>query len=273
MNNPDFVTVEVGDLVADTIQPDRGLSVVTEVRPEIQTVPILDFDKNRSLRMGYMPGTTREPLDVVGSMPLGEIVLGMMRGAELKAISPEQYEEALCSLQAAKALGPVRRPRLPNEEFTAHPGKQPPLRNVLISIIPKPSEDMAASREAAFLIEREVWGKSSPTEDNIDRAVGSMENRTTVGIRSTSGRLLAAGALQPTRDNPTTECFITDVATDRNYRGRGLGKTVMAMLEKLAREKKINKLLLTAIDEEAAGFYEHLKYVKEGGHYVKPLKD
>ena len=54
--------------------------------------------------------------------------------------------------------------------------------------------------------------------------------------------------------------LISAVASDRNFRGKGLGKiTVMSMVDELINENK--KVYVIALNESAQGFYEHLGFI------------
>lgn len=58
--------------------------------------------------------------------------------------------------------------------------------------------------------------------------------------------------------------FIDQLIIKYNYRGKGIGKTLMEAAEKLAHKKRIHKIYLkTGIDWKAVGFYESLGYKKE----------
>ncbi len=58
----------------------------------------------------------------------------------------------------------------------------------------------------------------------------------------------------------TKNCaLISAVASDRNFRGKGLGKiTVMSMVDELINENK--RVYVIALNESAQGFYEHLGF-------------
>ena len=53
--------------------------------------------------------------------------------------------------------------------------------------------------------------------------------------------------------------LISAVASDKRFRGTGLGKkTVLSMIDELINEKK--KVFIVALNESAEGFYEHLGF-------------
>jgi len=259
--------VRVGDLVVCGEQEDAPVGVVTEVRPQLHVASILDAcDGETGLRLA-LPGTVYDPVEVIGSIPLSDIVMGFMR--RLKEPSAFDYDRGLREFQEAYNAGPVEYPRLQLGGFE-HSGHEKPTTSPATAIIEltKPGDAPELAREVALFIFKELGKIPNPSEEDLAIVLGQMEQRTTVATFG-GDQLLATGQIQPLF--PTREGFIGNVVVSSASRGTGLGRVLVESLEDVARNANLITVSTIPLDEVAAGFWEHLGYQEDGYAHTKSL--
>jgi GNAT superfamily N-acetyltransferase len=126
-------------------------------------------------------------------------------------------------------------------------------------LIPQTEEELNAYYKLRFEILRKPWGQPEDSvrdewEDNSVHVLLVLEDHTA----------LATGRLQL---NSEEEGQIRSMAVKDGYQGRGLGSAVLKFIEEIARERKLNRIILDA-REKAIGFYEKHGYSPCGKSYT-----
>ena len=116
-------------------------------------------------------------------------------------------------------------------------------------------DDPELAQEAASLFFREFQDDPDPEPEELERMLNAMEHRITVIARDDGGEILAVGGLEYDGDKGE----IVDVATSSDNRKQGLGRSVIGLLERIARDKGIKELSLFSFTSTRA-FYDKLGY-------------
>ena len=142
------------------------------------------------------------------------------------------------------------------------------IMEVNVTEIPKPSEEPRLAREAAQLIIDELCDDDYSASSDVDRQVSQMEPRRTVAAIDQEGVILATGGLKRVTSK---EARIVDVVTAPEHRSKGIGKRVMSLLEKLARDEGYHELEVYPLPL-ARRFYRELEFQSTNGPlFTKPL--
>ena len=111
------------------------------------------------------------------------------------------------------------------------------------------------ARASALLIEHEVWGYTNPSEEQLD----SVLLRHIIAAHDEAGNVMAAGALAPLDSG---EHVITELGTARQHRGEGLGREIVELLEKRAKELGATSVSLYALEGSKSFFSEVVGYTE-----------
>lgn len=115
---------------------------------------------------------------------------------------------------------------------------------------PKTKEEFEAYYDLRFRVLREPWGQPRGSEKD------ELEDKAVYVMACEAGKVIGCGRLHL---NSKEEAQIRYMAVDGKYRGKGVGKSILAGLENKAREKKTKYIVLNSRDT-AVGFYERNGY-------------
>lgn len=133
----------------------------------------------------------------------------------------------------------------------------------------KSTENPNLAREAA-LLSMQLRGKDyRPEAWEIRERVTHIDSMVTVV--ATDGEEVAAIGTLGIPEPPTTSGEINILVVALGYRGAGLGRDIIALLEEKAQEKGLQKIQVQS-SYEAKDFYRHLGYrLIAGADFVKTL--
>lgn len=128
---------------------------------------------------------------------------------------------------------------------------------VTLDVLPKPKDDPQLARDAALFIFKETYNELDPTDRDVDSVLSDMASRTTVVALDADRHILAIGGLAKT-DRPD-KGEIVEVATVLDRQREGLGRSVIGLLEAIAKGQRVNRLEVHSL-RGAVKFYEKLGY-------------
>lgn len=123
-------------------------------------------------------------------------------------------------------------------------------------IEPKSEKDVEDYYRIRFEILRKPWNQSSATTKDDTESISVH-----LLVKDGSGKAVATGRMQ---FNSPKEAQIRSMAVINEYQGKGIGSLIIAHLEKIAREKRLETILLDA-RENAVNFY-----LQNGYEIVEP---
>ncbi len=124
---------------------------------------------------------------------------------------------------------------------------------------PQTKEQFAQYYDLRWRVLRKPWNQprgseKDERENRADHITVCDENDTLIGV----GRL---------HFNSAAEAQIRFMAVDEHHRGRGVGKMILTELERIARDKGAESIVLNARDE-AIAFYKKMGYEEAGQSHV-----
>jgi GNAT superfamily N-acetyltransferase len=143
---------------------------------------------------------------------------------------------------------------------------------ISLTEIPKSTVDPDLACQAALLVFNELGDNPNPSEWEMDAQLAYMDAMTTVAAINDE-TVVATGTLGIPEPAEKTVGYIMDLAVALDYRKIGLGRDVVGLIERKAKEVGVRRLQVFSL-MSARGFYERIGYrgnIGDAGDYVKFL--